>query len=170
MNFVQEKTIENILQRHILDSLQISEHIDYQNDIVFDIGSGAGFPGMVLAIGGVQKINLVEPTGKKVIFLDHIKNLYNLKIAIHQSTWQQLKLHNATMVVSRAYTKLSNLLEVFVFVSRETIAAKGIFLKGEKLDNEICEAQQKWTFSYETYPSVTHEKGRIIKVWNVIRK
>ena len=74
------------------------------------------------------------------------------------------------MVVSRAYTKLSNLLEVFVFVSRETIAAKGIFLKGEKLDNEICEAQQKWTFSYETYPSVTHEKGRIIKVWNVIRK
>ncbi len=158
------------MQRHIADSLQLKNHLDYSKDVIVDIGSGAGFPGMVLAIDGAANVSLVEPIGKKVVFLNHIKNIYQLNVTIYQCTWQQLANHNATAVLSRAYASLDNLLKAMIYVSRETISPRGIFLKGEKLNGEIRDAQQNWSFCHETYPSTSHANGKIIKVWDVSKK
>ena len=167
---MQEKSTNDILSRHIIDSLQLREHVDYANDVIFDIGSGAGFPGLILAIDGAKNINLVEPIGKKAVFLNHIKNLYNLNVIVHACTWQQLKILDSTAVLSRAYTNLDSLLKAMTHVSRETIDAKGFFLKGEKLDDEIKDAQKNWLFRHEIYQSITHKSGKIIKVWEVSKK
>ncbi len=107
INLVHESTIENAHTRHILDSLQVKPFIDYEKDVIVDIGSGAGFPGMILAIDGAKNVHLVEPTGKKNIFLNHIKNMYKLPVTIHECGWQNLELNNATVVTSRAFSALT---------------------------------------------------------------
>ena len=170
INLVQEKTISAIHERHILDSLQLKAHIDYEQDIIVDIGSGAGFPGMILAIDGARNVHLVEPTGKKAIFLNHIKSLYKLPTTVHACRWQDLKIPNATVVTSRAFASLHNLLDVMKNVSRETSGARGLFLKGERVKDEILEAEEQWNFERELFQSSTHETGCIIKVWNVSKK
>lgn len=170
INLVQENTIPAIYERHILDSLQLKAHFFYEEDIIVDIGSGAGFPGMILAIDGAKNVHLVEPTGKKAIFLNHIKNLYKLSVTVHTCRWQELKITNATVVTSRAFASLSNLLAAMMHVSRETSNTQGIFLKGEKIQKEILEAKEKWNFESELFQSSTHESGSIIKVWNVSKK
>ncbi len=170
INLVQENTIPDIYERHIRDSLQLKAYIDYEKDIIVDIGSGAGFPGMILAIDGAKNVHLVEPTGKKAIFLNHITNLYKVPVTVHGCRWQDLEICNATVVTSRAFASLSNLLEVMKNVSRETSGARGFFLKGEKIKEEILEAKNNWNFESEMFQSSTHETGCIVKVWNVSKK
>ncbi len=170
INLVQENTIPAIYERHILDSLQLKTYVDYEKDVIVDIGSGAGFPGMILAIDGARHVHLVEPTNKKTVFLNHIKNLYKLPITVHTSRWQDVKIQNATVVTSRAFASLTNLLDAMTNVSRETPNARGLFLKGEKAKEEIAEAKQIWNFESELFQSATHETGCIIKVWNVNKK
>lgn len=170
INLVQNDTLATVLERHILDSLQLKSYIDYENDIIVDIGSGGGFPGMILAIDGAKKVHLVEPTGKKTIFLNHIKNLYKLPTTIHECRWQDLQINNATVVTSRAFASLNNLLEAMDNVSRETKKAQGIFLKGAKIEEEISEAKQNWDFEMSISQSLTHKTGCILKVWSVLKK
>ncbi len=164
---MHEKSRDEIIQRHILDSLQLVNYIDKDNDKVVDIGTGAGLPGIILAIEGVTSIKLIEPTQKKVVFLNHIKNLYSLDVTIVNSTWAEINECDSNLVVSRAFSSLNNLLEAMTHVSRETNSPEGLFLKGEKLESEISEAKKNWNFSYEIHQSITHEKGKIIKVWGV---
>ncbi len=170
INLIQGKTEEELYKRHILNSLELKPYLDYENDIILDIGSGAGFPAIILAIDGAKNVHLVEPTGKKAIFLKHIQKLYNLPITVHQKRWQDLNINNPTAVISRAFASLTELLEIINFVSRETNKARGLFLKGEKIKEEISEANKKWKFEVEVFQSSTHETGCIAKVWGVYKK
>ena len=167
INLVDSKSLDDGIQRHVIDSQQLANYFDISNENIVDIGSGAGFPGMVLAIEGAKFVRLVEPVFKKVAFLEHIKNIYKIDVMINNCTWQQLQSHDATLVVSRAFAPLKELLMAMSCVSRETIDPKGFFLKGEKLHAEIIEAQHDWSFNYETFESATHAKGKIVKVWDV---
>jgi 16S rRNA (guanine527-N7)-methyltransferase len=167
INLVHEKSRDEIIQRHILDSLQLVDYINKDNDKIVDIGTGAGLPGMILAIAGVKSVRLIEPTQKKVVFLNHIKNIYSLNVTITNSTWKKINDCDSNLILSRAFTSLNNLLGAMTYVSRETSSPMGIFLKGEKLETEISEAKENWNFNYEIYQSLTHEKGKIIKVWGV---
>jgi len=170
INLVQENTIDELEKRHILDSLELKSHIDFLSDTILDVGSGAGFPGLILAIDGAKDVHLVEPNGKKVIFLNHIKQLYNLPIVMHHKRWQQLRNINPTVVTSRAFAPLNELLEIINFVSRETNSTRGVFLKGKKIQKEILDAQHNWNFKIEIFQNSTHEDGCIVKVWGVHKK
>lgn len=170
INLVQEKTINDIYNRHILDCLQLKKLLNKTPASIVDIGSGAGFPGLVLAIDTPFIMHLVEPVSKKNVFLNHIKNLYNLNVTIHNCRWQDVGINNAEIITSRAFAPLNNLLEAMEYVSRETKEARGLFLKGDKLEGELKEAQKVWQFEYEIYQSETHEKGKIISVRSLKRK
>lgn len=170
INLIQEHTVEKLYERHILNSLELKPYLDYNNDVIVDIGSGAGFPALILAIDGAKDVHLVEPVEKKVVFLNHIKNLYNLPVTIHHCRWQNLNINNASVITSRAFAPLTQLLEIINFVSRETNNARGIFLKGEKIKEEIFEAKKTWKFQVEIFQSLSHKTGRIAKVQEIFKK
>lgn len=170
INLIQEKTEKELRERHINNSLELKPFVDYEHDLILDIGSGAGFPGLVLAIDGAKHVQLVEPNGKKTAFLNHIKNLYCLPITIHATRWQDLEAKNFSVVTSRAFAPLTELLEIINFVSRETNQVRGLFLKGEKIQEEIAKAEKKWLFNAEIFPSKTHNTGCIVKIEGVQKK
>lgn len=170
INLIQEKTEGELYERHICNSLELKPFLDYNKDYVLDIGSGAGFPGLALAIDGAKYLTLVEPNGKKVAFLNHIKNLYKLPVNIASCRWQELKPSDFSVITSRAYTQLSELIEIMNFVSRETNQPRGLFLKGEKIHQEIAEAKKEWFFHIDVFPSTTHNTGCVVQITGVKKK
>lgn len=170
INLVQADTLNDAWQRHFEDSLQLSKFIPQNTECIVDIGSGAGFPGMVLAINGNKQVYLVEPVKKKAIFLNQINSFYNSPAIILNQKWQEIHIQNATVVTSRAFASLKNLLQAMEYVSRETKNALGLFLKGEKFQEEINEALEFWDFAYEIHQSTTHKNGKIIIVRELKRK
>lgn len=170
INLVQNDSLENVWKRHFEDSLQLANLIPVGSQKIIDIGSGAGFPGLVLAIHLNQKITLVEPNLKKATFLHHVNNLYNSPAIVMHARWQGIEKKDFQVIVSRAFASLNNLLKAMFFVSRETKNALGLFLKGQKVAQEIEDAMQIWTFEYELIPSHTHTDGKIIKVMDLKRK
>lgn len=167
---MQADTLNDAWSRHFEDSLQLAKYIPASTECIVDIGSGAGFPGMVLAINGTNKVYLVEPIQKKAVFLNQINTLYNSPAVVLKQKWQDITIKNANVITSRAFASLKNILEAMEYVSRETKNALGLFLKGEKFQEEINEALEFWDFDYEIHQSTTHKNGKIIIVRELKRK
>lgn len=164
-NLVDQGTLLESISRHFLDSMQLYNLIDLEKSLI-DLGSGAGFPGMVLAIMGATQVTLVESNRKKCLFLNEVSRQTSTMVEIlnYRLETIQDKFHQIT---ARAFTNLAELLLIMQNVSRET-GGVGFFLKGETWQQEIeSSLQQGWRFSYEAIPSTTQEKGAIIKVWDV---
>lgn len=170
INLIQEKTEATIHERHIQNSLELKPLLNYENDTILDIGSGAGFPGLILAIDGAKHVHLVEPNTKKATFLNHIKNVYKLQTHVHNYRWQDLKQTSFSTVTSRAFAPLTELIKIMHFVSRETNKPKGLFLKGAKIQDEITEAKKNWRFQVEILQISTHNDGRIVKITEVEKR
>lgn len=155
---------EDFYNRHILDSIQMSEIID-RNLKVIDFGSGAGIPGIPLSIIGFNVI-MIESILKKVTFLKQVVNKLQLSANVISNRIENTKLEESVTITARALTSLTNLFSYMENVSRETI---GVFLKGRTLEMEIKEAQKDWLFDFEIYNSITGD-GYIIKIKNLSRK
>lgn len=167
-NLISKSTENAIWERHILDSLQLCKFITEQDKKLIDLGSGAGFPGIVIAIISKQffpnlKINLIESIGKKATFLVKSKEELKLEnVTIHHNRIENLKIEKADIITSRALAALTTLFDYSKpFCKKNT---KMIFPKGEKWKDEIEFAQKKWYFKYETFPSETSLEGRILSI------
>lgn len=162
MNLVAPSTLNDIENRHIADSAQLADILP-QNVNIIDLGSGAGFPGVVLAILGWNVI-CIESIGKKVSFLNAVK--------------QELKLNNLTIYHGRVEDYVRTLpakTDKFVFTARAFASLKKILdyvaktkyrlflLKGRDIACEIDEAKTKYKFDYELTPSKTGD-GFIIAI------
>lgn len=167
ISLVQEKTVGDFLVRHVIDSLQVANFIENPDCNIVDIGTGAGFPGLVLAIYGYNNIHLIESNLKKTIFLSEVARKTKTSVKIVNQRAENLK-NNYDFVLSRACSSLSNLLSLMSNVSRET--STGIFHKGATFLTEIQEAKENWTFDYELKDSVTDKNSKIIIVRNVGKK
>lgn len=165
MSLIQEKTEKDFFDRHIIDSLQICEHINNKATRVADIGSGAGFPGMVLSMMGYKKVTLFESNTKKVVFLSEIARLTNTDVVIKNKRIEKEK-NMYDVFVSRACCSLTILLKYMLDVSRETNPI-GIFHKGQGFAAEEKEARIKWDFDIEKYQSITSSGGVIVRISNV---
>lgn len=172
-NLISKSSESEIWQRHILDSLQLYPFISEDDKVLYDMGSGAGFPGIVLAIISKHlfpdlKITLIESIGKKTIFLNEVKNNLNLNINILQDRIENLKLPKADIITSRALASLDKLLVyAYSFCKKDT---KLIFPKGEKWQEEVTIAQKNWNFNFKLFPSQTSETGKILYIKNIRRK
>lgn len=167
LSLVQKSTLSDFWTRHILDSLQILKYIDKDSSII-DIGAGAGFPGIVLSIAGVPNITLCESNRKKCIFLEEIKRITHTNVSIHNGRVEDIKEKNFDLVISRACSSVSQLLQYGSFVSRET-NSRLLLHKGISYLDEIQEAQKKWTFEWIKIPSITSKDGVILDIRNVNR-
>jgi 16S rRNA (guanine527-N7)-methyltransferase len=172
INLISKNTIENTWERHFLDSAQLYKFVrDIEGNII-DFGSGAGFPGMVLAIMGKKNIHLVESDYKKCVFLKEIAMLTETDITIHNCRIEELNFINVDLVTCRALASLKNLIHyVEVFINKSLGERqqypKLLFLKGKSYFSEIIELNKIKKISFEEYPSITDKDGRILYISKV---
>ena len=162
-NFISKSTEANIWHRHVLDSAQLVKFIDFSKGSLSDLGSGAGFPGLVLAIFNENKnfhVKLYEKSPVKRAFLDEISKRLSIKVDIQGNIYE--KKIDTDYVVSRAFKKL----ETVIQVSREIVkkSHKLIVLKGQNAQEDIKKAFKRKKYAYKLEDSITNNDSKIIIV------
>lgn len=162
INLVGPATVGDAARRHFLDSAQILRHIPNPASArLADMGSGAGFPGMVLAIMGVGDVHLIESDGRKAEFLRTVSRETNCPVTVHNCRVEECDIPGVTFVTARALAPLGELLD---HMARLAPGATGLFLKGAKFEQEISAAREKRNFSLEIFPGIAEGEGRLLKV------
>ena len=169
INLISRNTIKSIWVRHFLDSAQLYTFVKNVEGNIIDFGSGAGFPGMVLAIMGKKNIHLVESDHKKCVFLKEIAMLTETDITIHNCRIEELNFINVDLVTCRALASLKKLIHyVEVFINKSLGERqqhpKLLFLKGKSYFSEIMELSKIKKISFEEYPSMTDKDGKILYI------
>ena len=161
-NLVGKSTLLNPWDRHICDSLQIMSFIKNKNSSILDMGTGAGFPGIVLSILGYKKITMIDSRKKKTEFVKQIIEKLGLKAKIINSRLEDMQLPPFQYITSRALASLDKLLNYSLFFSN--YKTRLIFLKGKNVNIEILEAKKKFFFNYKIYESKSSGGGFTVKI------
>ena len=169
INLISKNTIKNIWERHFLDSAQLYRFVRSIEGNILDFGSGAGFPGMVLAIMGKKNIHLVESDLKKCIFLKEIAMLTETDITIHNCKIEDLNFINIDLITCRALASLSKLVHYVEIITNKSLEEKQtlpklLFLKGKTYYSEVLELRKHKKIIFEEYPSITDEHGKILYI------
>lgn len=172
INLVSRGTLDNIWTRHIDDSLQLIPFL--KGSSVLDIGSGGGFPGMVLAMVSQEveflkqfninecfDVTCVDSDQRKMLFLSEIARQTSTKANIVNDRIENIDGKFDT-VTARGFAEL----KVLIGFAKK-YSDYGVFLKGEKIQQEIKDAQKFFDFEYEIFNSITDKSGRIIVVYNI---
>ena len=170
MNLIGKSTISSIWTRHILDSAQIEKILPKENKkyITVDVGTGAGFPGLVLAVMGRTDILLCEKSKKKHIFLNAVAKECNLNVKMYNDRIENLSASNIRTIISRAFAPLKSLiLKVRHCLYNDTVL---VLHKGETYMKEIIEAKSLFYFNYKCFNSATNSNAKILKIENVKEK
>lgn len=171
-NLVSSSTLKDAWNRHFLDSAQLFKLLPENAKVMYDFGSGAGFPGMVLAIMANEKmpnlaINLVESTAKKTLYLNAVKEQTGANVNILNERIEKLPLAKADVITSRAMASLNELLWYAIrFCSKNTVC---IFPKGKRYAEELAEAHKHWKFKCQILPSEQSEEGKILVITNLTK-
>ncbi len=163
INLISPTTLNDIWIRHIIDSVQLFGFVTPADSVV-DMGSGAGFPGLVLAILGVKKMALVESDGRKAAFLREASRVTKTEVTIMDKRSESIDLKDFSLVVARGFAPLLGLLEIIGGTLKAS--HKILLLKGKRYSQEIEEAQASWSFEYKVFPSITDPEGVILSMHN----
>ena len=173
INLIAPRDLPDIWRRHILDSAQLLQLLPEappgRKRRIIDLGSGAGFPGLILAILGAGEVHLIESDGRKCAFLTEavrltcaIATVHNLRI---ESLPQKLPNLRADVIVARGLAPLEKLIDF----SMPLIEKNGIclFLKGRNVASELTLAEKNWHMRVEQLPSSTSEAGVILRIGEI---
>jgi 16S rRNA (guanine527-N7)-methyltransferase len=169
-NLVGPATLDRIWDRHIVDSLQLLD-LAPEARTWLDLGSGAGFPGLVLAIAGAERglrVHLVESNSRKCAFLRHVVRLAGAPATIHEARLEAVIpgfVGRADVVSARALAALPLLLEWTEPLLKA--GAIGLFPKGRDAEIELTEARKRWTFAADILPSRTDSEARILRITSI---
>ena len=172
INLIGPATISNLWSRHFLDSTQLFPLIPPDAKTLIDIGSGAGFPGLVLAMLLEDQdrpiINLVEAKHRKAQFLVEASRITGARAIIHSRRIESLHELKADVITARACAPLKKLFGYAhpVLVSRGTC----LFLKGQNFQEELTESEKTWKMKVMMTRSLTNDSGVILTVKNLFRR
>ncbi|HUK06679.1 MAG TPA: 16S rRNA (guanine(527)-N(7))-methyltransferase RsmG [Stellaceae bacterium] len=162
INLVSAASLGEVWRRHILDSAQLHGHIPGDASSLVDLGSGAGLPGLVLAILGVRDVHLIESDRRKSEFLREVARITGTAVTIHPARIEAVDLFAADVVTARALAPLDKLLSWATrFTGPETI---GLFLKGRELADELTSAGDQWIMRTQVLGSLSDPQGHILRV------
>ena len=161
-NLVAPSTLKEAPIRHFMDSAQLAPLLSAEgiDGPILDIGSGAGFPGLVLSIMGFGPVHLVESNGKKSSFLRTVIRETKAEALVHNDRIEALSPFPIAAVTARACATVVQLLDWSApFLSKDT---KMVLLKGAKWQEELTEAEKTWMMQCKAVPSKTDPTGRIL--------
>jgi len=164
INLVSKSTLADAWQRHILDSGQLAAYFPPQTRQILDVGSGAGFPGLVLAIMGGVTVDLVESDQRKAVFLLTVIRELGLPAKVHNQRIETMPNLCPDVITARALApvpKLLNLIET-------QLHSDGVclFLKGASVEDELTNLQSYSTMVATTYPSLSSANGVVLELKN----
>lgn len=171
VNLVAPSTLSDSDSRHFKDSLQLVPFIPLEAKTLFDLGSGAGFPGMVLAMARPEiAVHLFESDQKKCAFLATVSRETDTPVLIHNRRIENVD-ENLTLlpdvITARALASLEELLGLTEQWWSRNPQVVLIFPKGEKAEAELIEARKKYEFDATLTPSQTDNRAKILRLTNV---
>jgi 16S rRNA (guanine527-N7)-methyltransferase len=166
INLIAPSTIPDIWNRHVIDSLQLVPLLPPGTKAIADLGSGAGFPGLILAATQPATVHMYESNAKKAAFLNEALRQMKCAAVVHRERLEplhaQAAMPHVDVVTARAFAALPLLLNLAEPFMRQ--GAMGLFHKGQDVDTELNEAAKTWKISYERHPSVTDSQSVILAV------
>jgi 16S rRNA (guanine527-N7)-methyltransferase len=171
LNLIGKTTENNVFSRHFTDSAQIYDLIDDKSEII-DIGSGAGFPGVIIKILMDSKkiegnVVLLDKSPKKCKFLDNLSKKLGLKVEIKNVKLEHYKFDKISTIISRAFKKVIETIDI-LFKNNDKIRSI-ILMKGKTYQHELEDAKKKYTFDLEKFRSITSDESYILKISNIKR-
>ena len=168
INLVGRGTLDDPWRRHFLDSAQLCPLVPAGTRALLDLGSGAGFPGLVLAILGVEGVALADSDSRKCAFLREAARVTGAKVAIHAGRIETLPPRPFEVVTARALAPLDRLLALAEpFLGPDTSC---LFLKGERAAEELTRARKGWKMEAAVHPSRSDPRGVILELQQVVRE
>lgn len=171
INLVSPRSLEDLWRRHFLDSAQLRAYLPEQpgpaERVILDVGAGAGFPGLVLALLGCGQVHLVESDQRKAQFLREAVRVTGARAEVHPIRIEALDLPPVDVVTCRAFAPLPRILDLterFLRPQNEKKQPIGLFLKGRRADEELTEAGKKWRLQLERFESETDPEGSILRL------
>ncbi len=172
INLVSRKTLQETWTRHFVDSAQIYSVASGENRKWVDLGSGGGFPGLVVAIMAHElspdlEVTCIESDQRKAAFLNTVIRETGIRASVLTSRIEEAPPQNADIVSARALASLRVLLE---FSERHLKpGGEAVFLKGAAYQKEATEALEMFTFKQDTYPSATSSEATIVRIGDIQR-
>ena len=167
-NLVGKSTINNIWDRHVLDCLQLAKHINDKKSKIFDLGTGAGLPGILLSIIGFKKVLMVDSVKKKTDFIKSVISDLSLSAQIQNKRIEKIKVAKQDIIVSRALAPLTKLITYALLHSEKNTTL--LFLKGRSVNSEIDLAMKNFYFDLKKIDSISVGDGYILQINNFIKK
>ena len=166
INLISTNSLEQAWHRHFLDSAQIFSILPKKATSAIDVGTGAGFPGLVLSIMGLENVQLVEQNKKKCAFLYEVIRETEATASVHPCKIEKLPIKDYDVVLARAFMALDGLLKVVSpFFGKDTL---GIFPKGLKVNQELTAASKNWKMKTAIKQSITSPDGKIVLVKDLV--
>ena len=173
LNLIGKSTVNQIWIRHFLDSSQVIDFIDKNEKDLIDLGSGAGFPGLITAILAKDRniplnVKLIEKSPRKVSFLKEIIKRLNLKVQVlHLNVLEYSTRLEADLIIARAFKPLKIILQI---LDKNTENWKKVFLfLGKTGQDELLQASKSWDIKYKQRMSVTSSDSIVIEI-NKLKK
>jgi len=167
INLVAASTLGDPWRRHILDSAQLMRFVPATATRLVDLGSGAGLPGLVLAIMGAPAVALIESDRRKAAFLREAARATAAEATVHACRIEEAPPLAADVITARALAPLKELLgHAYRFATAET---RYVFPKGRGVEAELTEAAASWTMEVERQPSLSDADGRILIITGLRR-
>ena len=169
INLVSRASLDDLWRRHFLDSAQLLPLLPQapkgRARVLVDLGSGAGFPGLVLAILGSGQVHLVESDLKKAEFLRETARVTGTEIVLHNQRIERVPVFPADVVTARACAPLGRLIEYAApFLERHGPGAVGLFLKGRTWEQELTQVPEIWKIRLDVIPSCTESAAKIVRI------
>lgn len=167
INLVSKSTIGQAWERHVLDSAQVMRHMPANAGSWVDIGSGAGFPGLVCAALAQESnrsviFTLVESDTRKVSFLREAARVLDVPVDLKAVRVEDLSIPPQDVVSSRALAPVTQLLDYAQGLAHQKTVL--LFSKGRKIESELTVAMQRWHIVYELIPSEIDSDSVILKI------
>ncbi len=166
VNLVSGKSLPEAWERHFEDSAQLAAHLPEEAKTLVDLGSGAGFPGMVLAILKPEmEAHLIESDEKKAQFLRTVSRETNTAVVVHNERIERLgNVIDPDIVTARALAPMEKLFAYCLPWAEKNPDLVMLFPKGEKVDEEVLAVRTNYNFDVQILPSQTSKAGRIVRV------